>query len=75
MHRLGILTNLVRASDLNVMGSKSELLANICREIGATKYISGPSGKDYLEMDYFEGIEVEFFNPKVPDIYTTLSHV
>ena len=75
MHRLGILTSLVRASDLNVTGSKSELLANICREMGATKYISGPSGKDYLEMDYFEGIEVEFFNPKVPDIYTTLSHI
>jgi len=75
MHSLGIFTNLIRASDLNVTGSKSELLANICKEVGATKYISGPSGKDYLEMKYFEGIDVEFFSPKVPDIYTTLSHI
>jgi len=65
----------IRASDLNVHGSKSELLANICKELGATKYISGPSGEDYLEMKYFDGIEVEFHNPKVPDIYTTLSHL
>ena len=75
MHRLGINTQLVKASTLSATGTKSELLANICKELGATKYISGPTGKDYLEMKYFEGIEVEFFNPKVPDIYTTLSHI
>ena len=45
------------------------------KELNATKYISGPSGKDYLETKYFEGIDIKFFEPKVPDIYTTLSHI
>ena len=67
--------HLVKASTLSATGTKSELLANICKELDATKYISGPYGKDYLEMKYFEGIDVEFFKPKVPDIYTTLSHI
>ena len=75
MHRLGTMPHLVKASTLSATGTKSELLANICKELDATKYISGPSGKDYLEMKYFEGIDVEFFKPKVPDIYTTLSHI
>jgi len=75
MHKLQITTPLVRASTLGVTGAKSELLANICKELSATKYISGPSGKDYLEMKYFEGIDIKFFKPKVPDIYTTLSHI
>ena len=60
---------------MKAKGTKSELLANLCREAGGTVYISGPSGKDYLDMKYFDGIKVGFFEPNVPDIYTTLSHI
>jgi len=63
--KLNIEVPLVKASELGVEGGKSELLANICKKLNATKYISGPSGKDYLELDYFEGIEVEFFYLKL----------
>ena len=73
--RLGVTTPVIRASDMKAKGAKSELLANLCREVGSTHYISGPSGKDYLDMKYFDGIEVTFFEPNVPDIYTTLSHI
>ena len=72
---LNIEVPLVKASELGVEGGKSELLANICKKLNATKYISGPSGKDYLELDYFEGIEVEFFSPKVDNFYSSLQNL
>ena len=51
---------ILKASDLDVTGQKSELIANICRRLGATTYLSGIKGKDYLDMKYFEGINVEY---------------
>lgn len=46
----------------------SERLLDICKKTGATEYLSGPSGKDYLDAKLFEnnGIKVsfhEFFHP------------
>ena len=73
--KLNIEVPLVKASELGVEGGKSELLANICKKLNATKYISGPSGRDYLELDYFEGIEVEFFSPKVDNFYSSLQNL
>ncbi len=69
--KLGISNRLVKASDLEVSGKKSELLANICLELKADTYLSGPSGRDYLDMEIFEdsGIEVrfhEFEHPTYP---------
>jgi hypothetical protein len=48
---LGINTKLVKASDLDVSGKRSQLLVNICKKVGATEYLSGPTGKVYLEDD------------------------
>jgi len=48
---LGIVTKLVRASDLSATGKRSQLLLNICKELGATDYLSGPTAKVYLEND------------------------
>lgn len=75
MEKMSIKKQLVMASSLDVNGSKSELLANVLRSVGATKYISGPSGKDYLDLTYFEGIEVEFFNPVVNNYYSSLFNI
>jgi len=65
--RFQIETPLVLASSLGVEGSKTELLVDICRKTGAKTYISGPSGKDYLEENLFNdaGIKVEYFSPAV----------
>jgi hypothetical protein len=67
----GITTPTRRASTLGVTGKKSGLLLDICRRTGATVYLSGPSGKDYLEQSLFTdagiGIEFhEFHHPKYP---------
>jgi hypothetical protein len=73
--RLGVDTPIIRAATLSAEGSKSELLGNICKELNAKEYISGPSGRDYLDLSYFEGIDVSFFEPNVPNLYTTLANL
>lgn len=75
MEKLNIDRPMVMASSLNVTGSKSELLANVLRSVGAKKYVSGPSGKDYLDLTHFEGIEVEFFEPVVNNYYSSLYNI
>lgn len=45
---LGIGTPMVRASELGVEGRGSELLLAICERMGATTYLSGPSGGTHL---------------------------
>jgi len=75
MHRLGIRTPLVMASDLSPAGRKSELLANIVRSLSGSRYISGPSGRNYLEKSYFSGIEVFFFDPLIDNYYSTLYNI
>ena len=55
---LNIENRIVYASDLAATGSKSELLSNICKELNASTYISGPSGRDYLDLSLFSNIKV-----------------
>jgi hypothetical protein len=59
---LNIRTRLVKASDLHVTGSASGLLVNLVRSLGGTTYLSGPSGRSYLDIEPFEraGIRVAF---------------
>ena len=59
---LGIEVRTVRSSALEARGAGSELLLRICRELGADGYLSGISGREYLDVGLFqaEGIEVRF---------------
>jgi hypothetical protein len=43
----------------------SQRIIDICREVGASSYLSGPRGRDYLDLDAFAaaGIGVEFHEP------------
>lgn len=54
VQELGIQTRLISASTLQVSGGGSELLLSICKSIGADTYLSGPSGKRYLNQQRFE---------------------
>lgn len=60
--RLGVGTPLTRASQYGVEGVSSELLASLVREAGGTIYLSGPTGKDYMDEHVFhsQGIEVRY---------------
>tara|TARA_Y100000385_G_scaffold64224_1_gene63434 strand:- start:3717 stop:4295 length:579 start_codon:yes stop_codon:yes gene_type:complete len=72
---LNINTPMVYASKLDVGGTKSELLANLVKRMNGTTYLSGPSGKDYLDMKYFNDIEVKYFEPKVDNYYSALYNI
>ncbi len=59
---LSISTPVVRASELDVAGSKSDLIVALCKRLGATAYLSGPFGRDYLQEDSFAeaGIAIRY---------------
>ncbi len=50
---LGIRTEIIWSRDLKATGTPTERLVNICREIGANIYLSGPSAKDYIDEAEF----------------------
>ena len=62
LNALGLRPKLVRSSDLGITTTKGELVLDIYRKIVAESYLSGPLGRDYLELDRFRdaAIEVEF---------------
>lgn len=71
MSALALKKTVVKASDLPVRGTSTELLLGICRHLGATVYLSGPTGKEYLNEALFTeaGIAVRyhhFIHPVYP---------
>lgn len=67
-------TKFVRSSTLPAEGTKTDRLLHLLTHLGAKHYISGPSAKDYLEMDKFAaaGITVEFMvydYPEYPQLH------
>lgn len=64
----GLRANWVLASRLKAGGRKSELVLNICRELGADAYYSGRSGSAYLRREEFEraGVEIKVQHFKHP---------
>ncbi len=53
--RLGIATRLVLASELDVTGSSTRLMLNLTRAVGGDVYLSGPTGRTYLEPELLRG--------------------
>jgi hypothetical protein len=53
---LGIHTKLSWSMDYRLSeGGKTERLVDLCKQAGATEYISGPAAKAYMEGELFEG--------------------
>ena len=59
---LSIDTTISWSTDYDVFGSRTERLVNLCIATGATRYLSGPRARSYLELDRFEecSVSVEF---------------
>ena len=71
---LKINTPLLRSSELGEPGNKTERLVSICKQLGATQYLSGESARNYIsETDFFDqGIELEYQeyqHPEYPQRY------
>ena len=50
---LGIGTRLTWSSDYRLIGDRSERLADLCKQVGANEYITGPSALNYMKPEVF----------------------
>ncbi|MGQ0662591.1 MAG: WbqC family protein [Pseudomonadota bacterium] len=68
LEALRISTPLVMSSAIKVPGKKQELILNLCQAVGASVYLSGPLGRDYLVEDEFRhaGIDVLYHEYRHP---------
>lgn len=82
MKWLGIKTDVIKSSDLDLQGTKSDLVLEICQKLNAERYFSGKLGADYLNLQTFknEGVEVVFqdynhptYKQKYPDFEPYMS--
>ncbi len=61
---LGIGTRLTNSWDYELADDKTERLANLCHQAGATEYVSGPLARSYLDERVFDelGTRVTWFD-------------
>jgi hypothetical protein len=68
-------TRFRRSSEITgIEGNKTDRLIQILQAVGATHYLSGPSARDYIEIEKFEtaGITLEYIEynyPEYPQLY------
>jgi len=68
--RLGIKSQLVRSSSMDVRGKKVEILINICKVLGAARYLSAEGSRKYIEEDNLfdlKGIDLMYHAYQHPD--------
>jgi hypothetical protein len=66
---LSIKTKIIYSSSLSeITSQKDDLILDLCKSVGATKYISGPFGRDYIDGLKFSNnnIELLFHDYKHP---------
>ena len=71
---LGIKGVFIDASTLDVKGSRTELLVDICETLDADVYLSGVGGKNYIDYQMFEKSNIdivfqEFKSPTYPQLH------
>lgn len=80
---LGITTKITWSMDYPVNHrGKSERLLDLCNQVGADVYVSGPAAQGYIEMEKQKwdeaNIRVEFFSyqgyPEYPQLYPPFEH-
>ena len=59
-------TPILFSSNLDGDGEKTDLNLSLCKKVGASEYLSGPAGKDYLDLESFKesNIKVSFHHFK-----------
>jgi hypothetical protein len=77
---LGLPTTLRSSWDYRLIEGKSERLAQLCADAGASEYLSGPSARGYLDEQVFtaRGIAVRWFDyegyPEYPQLWGAFVH-
>ena len=77
---LGLNTRLRWSSEFPIVEGQTEALVALCRTTGATRYISGPAARDYIDTGLFEqaGVDLSFKSydgyPEYPQLYPPFAH-
>jgi hypothetical protein len=77
---LGITTPITWSSAYPTSAERNRRLIDLCRAVGATEYLSGPSAREYLDVGAFEatGITVRFVDyagyPEYPQPHGPFEH-
>lgn len=77
---LGIQTRITWSSDYQLVEGRTERLVDLCRQAGATRYLSGPSAQAYLDESLFAeaGIDVVYMDyagyPEYPQSHPPFEH-
>jgi len=71
---LDISTKIIRVSDLEISGKKNDYILNICKNLGADQYLSGPDGRNYLNLGQWQDAQIEvlfhdYHHPVYPQLY------
>lgn len=71
---LDIQTKITDSTQYELIGDRNERLVNLCKQAGATVYLSGPAAQDYLDESLFgrESIAVEWMDYSNYPEYTQL---
>jgi len=73
-------TSLSWSTDYTASGSRTERVVSLCKASGASVYVSGPRGRDYLDEQLFAeaGVELEYFHydgyAEYPQLYPPFEH-
>jgi hypothetical protein len=77
---LGIHTRIRDSSEFTLADGKTERLADLCRQLGADEYVSGPAARDYLDESVFQrlGMTVSWFDysgyPEYKQLWGDFTH-
>jgi hypothetical protein len=65
---LGLHRQIVRSSEIQVQGARTERLLNLCLHFGANRYLTGDTARTYLDVEAFaqHGIEVQWQDYRHP---------
>ena len=69
--KLNIDKPMIYSSDLSIKTKSTQRLVDICKEVGATQYISGMGGKSYLDEKQLN-CPVHYFEPKCKNYYSVI---
>lgn len=77
---LGIAATISNSWDYTLAEGKTERLVDLCRQAGATEYISGPAARGYIDERIFleNNIILSWFEysgyPEYPQLYGDFAH-
>lgn len=71
---MNIRTHIMRSSQMKATGIASDLVLNLCLEVGSNRYLTGIGGKNYLDSESFRkaGVEIVYRPSSLPVAYPQL---